>query len=150
MLHHRIDVDATHEFVSMQERIEAAGRILMDAMKTVLVVDDDPSITEFLEMALEDAGYQVLAAVGGAALQVAHDRHPDVILLDIMMPEMDGVEVSQHLHTDPVTADIPIIAMSAHERLRNLAGRMSAEDELPKPFHCQDLYATVARWMPSA
>jgi two-component system, sensor histidine kinase and response regulator len=150
MLHHRIDVGATHEFVSMQERIEAAGRIPMDAMKTVLVVDDDPSITAFLEMALEDAGYQVLAAVGGAALQIAHDRHPDVILLDIMMPEMDGVEVSQHLHTDPVTADIPIIAMSAHERLRTLASRMSAEDELPKPFHCQDLYATVARWMPSA
>ena len=124
--------------------------MLMDAMKTVLVVDDDPSITEFVEMALEDAGYQVLAAVGGAALQIAHDRHPDVILLDIMMPEMDGVEVSQHLHTDPVTADIPIVVMSAHERLQTLAGRMSADDELPKPFHCQDLYATVARWMPSA
>ena len=122
----------------------------MVAMRTVLVVDDDPSITEFVEMALEDAGYQVLAAVGGAALQIAHDRHPNVILLDIMMPEMDGVEVSQYLHTDPVTADIPIVVMSAHERLQTLAGRMSADDELPKPFHCQDLYATVARWMPSA
>ena len=122
----------------------------MDATRTVLVVDDDPSITEFVEMALEDEGYEVLAAVGGAALQIAHDRHPDVILLDIMMPEMDGVEVSQHLHTDPVTADIPIVVMSAHERLQTLAGRMSADDELPKPFECQDLYATVARWIPSA
>jgi two-component system sensor histidine kinase/response regulator len=119
-------------------------------MKTVLVVDDDPSITEFVEMALEDEGYQVLAAVGRAALQVAHDWHPDVILLDIMMPGMDGVEVSQHLHTDPVTADIPIVVMSAHECLQTLAGRMSADDELPKPFECQDLYATVARWIPSA
>ena len=134
----------------MQKRIEVVGSIPMDARRTVLVVDDDPSITEFVEMALEDAGYQVLAAVGGAALQIAHDRHPDVILLDIMMPGMDGVEVSQYLHTDPVTADIPIVVMSAHERLQTLAGRMSADDELPKPFHCQDLYATVARWMPSA
>jgi two-component system sensor histidine kinase/response regulator len=134
----------------MQQRIETARRRTMDATRTVLVVDDDPSITEFVEMALEDAGYQVLAAVGGAALQLAHDRHPDVILLDIMMPEMDGVEVSQNLHTDPVTADIPIVVMSAHERLQTLAGRMSADDELPKPFHCQDLYATVARWIPSA
>ena len=121
----------------------------MEALKTVLVVDDDPSITEFVALALEDAGYQVLAAVGGAALQLAHDRHPDVILLDIMMPEMDGVEVSRHLHTDPATADIPIVVMSEQEHLQILAGRMSADDELPKPFDCQDLYATVARWMPS-
>src|SRR5919197_5985809 len=115
VLHHRIVVDATQTFVSLQQRIEVAGSIPMDAMRTVLVVDDDPSITEFVEMALEDAGYQVLAAVGGAALQVAHDRHPDVILLDIMMPGMDGVEVSQYLQTDPATADIPPLVMSENE-----------------------------------
>ena len=76
---------------------------------TVLVVDDDASIVHFLEMALEDAGYTVLAAVGGEALRVAHDRHPDVILLDLMMPGMDGIEVSHRLRADPATADIPLI-----------------------------------------
>jgi CheY-like chemotaxis protein len=79
----------------------------------VLVVDDDPSIIDFLETALEDEGYLVLASVGADSLLVAHDVHPDVILLDINMPGMDGVEVSQRLREDPVTADIPIIVMSA-------------------------------------
>ena len=59
------------------------------------------------------------------------------------------MEVSRHLHTDPATADIPIVVMSEQEHLQILAGRMSADDELSKPFDCQDLYATVARWMPS-
>src|SRR5690348_17554431 len=84
------------------------------ATGTVLVVDDDPSIIALIETALADEGYQVMAAVGAGALTVAHDRQPDLILLDIMMPGMDGVEVSQRLRTDETTASIPIVAMSAH------------------------------------
>ncbi len=57
---------------------------------TVLVVDDDPDIIDFLETALEDAGYLVLAAVGAESLGVAHELHPDVILLDINMPGMNS------------------------------------------------------------
>ena len=68
---------------------------------TVLVVDDDPDIIDFLETALEDAGYLVLASVGAESLGVAHELHPDVILLDINMG-MTGVEVSQRLRDNPV------------------------------------------------
>ncbi len=112
----------------------------------VLVVDDDPSIIDFLETALEEEGYLVLASVGAASLRVAHDVHPDVILLDLNMPDMDGVEVSQRLRDDPVTAAIPIVVMSAQEHLRATGPLMSVNDRLPKPFELARLYEMVARW----
>jgi len=113
---------------------------------TVLVVDDDPSIIDFLETALEEEGYLVLASVGAASLRVAHDVHPDVILLDLNMPDMDGVEVSQRLRADPVTAAIPIVVMSAQEHLRATGPLMAVNDRLPKPFELARLYEMVARW----
>ncbi len=116
----------------------------------VLVVDDDPDIIDFLEGALEDAGYLVLAAVGAEALGVAHETQPDVILLDINMPGMNGVEVSQRLRDNPVTADIPIVVMSAQDRLRTTGALMPVNDRLPKPFELARLYEVVARWVPAA
>jgi two-component system alkaline phosphatase synthesis response regulator PhoP len=83
------------------------------AGELILVVDDDPDIVEMLHCLLHDAGYEVATADDGAALPLAHERQPRVILLDILMPGMDGVEVSRRLRADPATAPIPIIAMSA-------------------------------------
>ena len=77
----------------------------------------------------------------------AREVQPDLILLDIMMPGMDGVEVSRRLRADPTTAPIPIVDMSAHRRLQATAGVMAANDRLPKPFNLDDLYATVERWL---
>lgn len=113
---------------------------------TVLVVDDDPDIVDMVESVLGDQGFEVLAGLAGVALQVAHDRHPDVILLDLLMPGMDGVEVSRRLRDDPVTADIPIIAMSARQHLCESAEMLLANDLLSKPFHVGDLYAAVTHW----
>jgi CheY-like chemotaxis protein len=79
----------------------------------VLVVDDDAMIVELLETALEDEGYHVFATVSAAALQLAHDLQPAVILLDINMPGMDGIEISQRLRDDPATERIPIIRLVA-------------------------------------
>jgi CheY-like chemotaxis protein len=117
---------------------------------TVLVVDDDPAITAFLRLALEDAGYGVLTAVDGAALQLAQEQQPDVILLDLLMPDMDGIEVSQRLRANPATAHIPIIAMSAQDRLLATSSLMPVNARLPKPFTLWDLYCLVAHWMPAA
>jgi CheY-like chemotaxis protein len=117
---------------------------------TVLVVDDDPDIIDFLEAALEDAGYLVLASVGAESLGVAHELHPDVILLDINMPGMNGVEVSQRLRDNPVTADIPIVVMSAQDRLQATGPLMPVNDRLSKPFDLARLYEVVARWTPAA
>jgi CheY-like chemotaxis protein len=109
----------------------------------VLVIEDDPGIVEVLRCALEDAGYEVVAADDSAALHVAHARAPDVILLDILMLEMDGVEVSQRLLADPTTAPIPIIAMSATPRL---LGALPVQDRMSKPFRIAPLLAKVAYW----
>jgi CheY-like chemotaxis protein len=112
----------------------------------VLVVDDDPTIVCFLREALEDEGYEVVTAVDGEALPLAQDRHPSVILLDVAMPGMDGLEVSRRLRADPVTALIPIVAMSAQHHLEAVVARMPVNDRLPKPFELDQLYDTVARW----
>jgi CheY-like chemotaxis protein len=115
--------------------------------QTVLVVDDDPDIVDFLHVALEGLGYRVLSALDGCALSLARKDPPDLILLDLLMPGMDGVEVSQRLRAHPTTANIPIVIMSAHERLLSSAPSIAADDRLPKPFELDDLYNTVARWV---
>jgi CheY-like chemotaxis protein len=113
---------------------------------TVLVVDDDEAIVDMLTMALEGEGYRVLSAIDGSALRLATEQHPSVILLDIQMPVMDGVEVSRRLRADPRTTAIPIIAMSAQDRLHSTAHSMDADDRLAKPFNLRQLYDLVARW----
>ena len=116
------------------------------AKALVLVVDDDASIIAVIRDALEDEGYQVVSAVNGQALPIARDAQPGAILLDIMMPGMDGVEVSKRLRADPLTAHIPIVVMSAHSNLAARADQMPVDDRLPKPFDIDELYAIVERW----
>jgi DNA-binding response OmpR family regulator len=115
--------------------------------KTVLVVDDDPSILVAVRMALQRQGYAVLAAVGAAAVPLAAERQADVILLDIQMPGMDGPEVSRRLRADPATVHIPIILMSTCRDLRALSARLPVDDQLPNPFALDELYAIVDRWL---
>jgi CheY-like chemotaxis protein len=114
---------------------------------TVLVVDDDELITAFLRAALEAEGYQVCTAVDGAALKVAQEVQPALILLDIMMPGMDGVEVSRRLRADPATAHIPIVAISALDQLNTQAAQMQVNDRLGKPVRLPEFYSMVARWI---
>jgi CheY-like chemotaxis protein len=117
--------------------------------KTVLVVEDDAAISTLVAAALDDAGYRVVQAVDGAAIAAAHTAHPDVILLDFHMPQMDGREVGRRLRADPQTKDIPIVGMSAGERLATVSDAL-INDRLPKPFELDDLYAMVERWAPLA
>ena len=120
------------------------------AKATVLIVDDDPVILDVLRATLEDDGYTVLTAVNGGALPLARRAQPQVILLDIMMPGMDGVEVSKRLRADPDTARIPIVAMSATSNLTMLANQMPVDDRLPKPFDLDGVSAIVERWARTA
>jgi CheY-like chemotaxis protein len=119
------------------------------AQKTVLVVDDDPSIAVVLRLALRQQAYAVATAVGGAAVPLAAERQPDVILLDVHMPGMDGPEVSRRLRADPAMAHIPIILMSTRRDLGALSARLPVDDQLPKPFALDELYAIVDRWLRS-
>jgi len=113
---------------------------------TVLVVDDDPLIVELLRDMLECDEYRVEAVIGAATPDVARDLRPDVILLDIYMPDMDGVEVCRLLRADPLTAAIPVIALSATHNLHMHAAKMAADDYLTKPFDLSELLAKVAVW----
>lgn len=116
------------------------------AQATVLVIDDDRAIVEFLSVALEAEGYTVLCAIGAQAISMARDRAPDLILLDINMPGMNGREVSKRLRADPRTAGIPIVVMSAQSNLGAASAGMPADDQLSKPFTIQRLYDVVAQW----
>lgn len=113
---------------------------------TVLVVEDDPAIRAFVCATLEDDGYGVLTACDSAVAPLAAAAHPDLILLDQVMPLMDGVAVSRALKANPATAGIPIIAMSTLEPLAQVQAAMGAVDRLAKPFDLEDLHRAVEAW----
>jgi CheY-like chemotaxis protein len=122
-------------------------KALATMVDTVLVVEDDRATAQMIQDALEMEGYHVLRAVGDAAIAIARTQDPAVILLDINMPGMDGLEVSQHLRADPATATIPIICMSSHVASTPVPPEMLHDDRLDKPFALDVLCTTVARWI---
>lgn len=85
---------------------------------TVLVVDDDEMIRDLTQLALESvSGWNVLTADGGyAAIDMCREHHPDAVLLDMMMPDIDGLTTFQHLQADAATRDIPVILFTAKGR----------------------------------
>lgn len=113
----------------------------------ILVIDDDRATATFLVAAIEDAGYDVLAATGEEALRLARERVPALALLDRRMPEIDGREMALRLRADPRTAAIPLVLMTADARVPN-AATDTMDGWLPKPFHLDELFATLARWAP--
>jgi DNA-binding response OmpR family regulator len=113
---------------------------------TVLVVDDDPVIVNLLQVNFEIEGYNVLTASGGeAGLAQARAMSPDVILLDVMMPGVDGLEVARRLRQEGDTRDIPIILLSAKAQAQDIqAGLAVADDYVTKPFEPLELLDRVA------
>jgi len=113
---------------------------------TILVIDDQWSMQEMVRLVLQQAGYRVILADDGiTGLTLAHTEHPDAIILDLRMPEMDGVEVLRSLNLERRTAGIPVILISAGhfgERLHEglCAG---AATFLQKPFPSCDLIQRV-------
>ena len=103
---------------------------------TLLIVDDEPQVRKLLETLLQHEGYQTLSASSGEeALQLVARQPPDLILLDIMMPGMDGYEVASQLKGDETTAGIPIIMLSAlSEPSARVSGlETGAEEFISKP-----------------
>ncbi|HUZ02224.1 MAG TPA: response regulator [Thermomicrobiaceae bacterium] len=113
-------------------------------MARVLIVDDDPSIRALLDELLRDEGHvTVLAGDGKRAVERARETHPDVILMDLMLPVLDGASAIRVLKSDPFTRDIPIIAMSAGANLRLHAEHLPADGVLGKPFDLDTVLAHV-------
>ena len=114
--------------------------------ETVLVVDDDPDIARFVEVNLRSAGYDVaVAADGEQALEKAHELRPDLVLLDVMMPRIDGFEVAQRLRKNPQTSSTSIIMLTAKALSADkVTGLQSgADDYIIKPFDPIELLARV-------
>lgn len=112
----------------------------------ILVVDDDPNILNFFQSVLEDQGYLVETADNGTvALQKAEEFMPDVILLDIIMPEMDGYEVTEALKGAPGTKDVSIVLVTGMDTLEDKVRGLEcgADDFITKPFNFDELVARV-------
>jgi len=132
----------------------------MAAKKKILVVDDEEDILHFLELVLREKGYDVITAQGGHdALTQAQLQRPDLVLLDIMMPQMDGWEVLKLLRIDEETAGIPVAMLSARTEAKDRVQGLQegAVDYICKPFSLQELltkiesiFATAAAQRPSA
>ena len=112
----------------------------------VLVVEDEPDIRDLVVLHLEREGFQVRASRDGAdALKQARAAPPDLIVLDLMLPELDGLEVCRRLRRDPATVSIPVIMLTAKgdEADRVVGLELGADDYVTKPFSPKELVARV-------
>lgn len=116
--------------------------------QTILIVDDEPDLVELTGYHLRAAGFKTLTAFDGSeALNQARSHLPDLILLDLMLPELDGLSVCELLHRLPSTRQIPIIIVSAwkNEQSRLLGLELGAEDYISKPFSPRELVLRVQK-----
>ena len=115
-------------------------------MAKVLVVDDDPVIIKLLQVNFEMEGYKVIAASNGEeGLERAREHVPDIIVSDVMMPKMDGLQLAAALKGDPTLSSIPVILLSAKAQSADVeAGLTDADDYVTKPFDPLELLDRVA------
>jgi DNA-binding response OmpR family regulator len=118
----------------------------VSARPLVLVADDDPDILNLVTLRLERDGYEVLFARDGEdALEQAFERLPDLALIDVSMPRLDGYEVTERLREHESTRTIPIILLTARVQETDVARgmRAGADDYVTKPFSAQELRSRV-------
>ena len=114
--------------------------------RTVLVADDDEDILQLVSFRLERAGYNVVTAGDGQqALAAAREHKPDLAVLDVMMPGLNGYEVTRQLRADAATAQIPVILLTARVQEADVSRgfEAGADDYLRKPFSPQELRSRV-------
>jgi DNA-binding response OmpR family regulator len=112
----------------------------------ILVADDDPDILALVSFRLERAGYDIVAATNGEeAVEVALARRPDLAILDVMMPRLDGYEATRRLREQEDTSHIPVILLTARVQEGDVARGfdVGADDYVKKPFSPQELGARV-------
>ena len=116
----------------------------------ILVVDDEPPIVRLMEFILARQGHQMLVAVNGEeALEKVRTQNPDLVLLDIMMPRIDGYEVARTLRADPATADLPIIMLSAKAQEEDIQKGIDVgvNEYITKPFSPEQLVHVVTDYL---
>lgn len=121
---------------------------MAEVKKRILVCDDDPVILRLLQVNLELEGYDVaLAHHGEEALEICQSDRPDLVILDIMMPRLDGYQTAERLKADAATKDIPIVFLSAKAQQSDIEKGKSygVSDYLTKPFDPTELIEVVER-----
>lgn len=129
-----------------ENMIEDLLEELSDTRQKILIVDDELDALTALKRALESDNYNVVEATDGlSAIEKVKAENPDVVLLDLMMPEMDGIEACMHLKSDPKYKHIPIIMLTAKGEIDNkIEGiEMGADDYVTKPFNLHELKARI-------
>lgn len=116
--------------------------------KKILVVDDDESITEVIQIVLEGEGYATEISFDGSCIPAFPNNLPDLILLDILLHSKDGRKICRQLKSDPKTSHIPVIVLSAHSDTGQLANDCGADDFIEKPFDVDVLISTVEKYLP--
>jgi DNA-binding response OmpR family regulator len=119
----------------------------------ILVVDDEDSVRQLFQIMLQHEGYDVLLATNGAeALLTAHRETPDLIILDWMMPVMDGLSALRQLRSDPATSHIPILMLTARQSDSDTHAALveGADVYLTKPFEPQEVLSVISRLLPES
>jgi len=127
----------------------------MEKRAKILLVDDDPDFVEATKVVLESKPYRVIAALsGGEGLKKAREEKPDLVLLDIIMPGVDGFQVCQQLKKDPQLAQIPVIMITSFSEkyMESSLGvsqglTLEAEDFIDKPVAPAELLIRVEKWL---
>jgi DNA-binding response OmpR family regulator len=121
-------------------------------MSSILLVDDDPLLRTLVEHKLRLRGFQVISAESGEeGLKQASAKRPDLIVLDAMLPELDGFEVLQRLKEDAATQAIPVIMLTARKQETDIVSALSkgARDYLVKPFSPEELVVRIRNLLPA-
>ena len=129
------------------DRSEFATHLMADQRtgQRVLIVDDEAAVADLIEAVLVQEGYTVAIARDGVqGILLARDWKPDLVLMDIMLPGLDGTTAIRRLKSDPATAELPIVAMSAGRTIRRQSSELAdADAALAKPFDIDALLAQV-------
>ena len=133
-------------FFSLKQKIFVTPIFLNKMKKNILIVEDEPDAVELLELHLKNAGYNVTVAEDGEeALRKIHKSIPDLVILDLMIPEINGLEVCKVIRKDPATESIPVVMCTAKasEIDKVLGLELGADDYITKPFSPRELVLRV-------
>ena len=120
----------------------------MDAVPTILLAEDHLDSRDAMRALLEAHGYRVIEAANGReAVERALEERPDLVLMDIMMPEMDGFEATRVLRSQDRTRRTPIIAVTAMDGAQRLSMQAGADDFIAKPIDTRGLMAKIRNWL---
>jgi len=140
----------TNKPVLLSPKVPRQQKGVILISKRILIVEDDPSVLRATSYILEKEGYQVLTAQNGLeGLKKAREDNPDLLILDVMLPGIDGFEICHSLRSEPKTAGLPILMFSAKGQESDKATglKVGADEYMTKPVDREVLLNKVAAWL---